>query len=552
MNYTIVTGLWDLGRENLKGWGKREFKHYKERFFTFLKTNAPMVIFVPKDLEEEVLDIRKDLPTHIIRKEVVDFETWNPFFDKIEEIRTSKEWRSLASWLVESPQGGLKYYNPMMFTKVFMVNDAAIINPFNTEYFYWIDGGITNTVPSSYFLEEKVLDKVAIYNRSIGKKIIHLSYEYTGNNEIHGFERKAIARYCNTDFVDSISRGGFFGGHKEQIHKYNELYYNLADETLSQGLMGADESLFTILKYRHSDLVYSFEIESNGLVWPFFDMLKNFDTQNVSVKDPIVGLYVLTYNSPDQFELLCKSMESYDESFLKKTKKFLINNSLDESTFKKYDELCNKYKFTEIHKDNIGICGGRQYVAEHADKLDLDFHLFFEDDMFFYLGENLTCRNGMPRKINKLYDKSLEIINNNKLDFIKLNFSEFYGDNTRQWSWYNIPQSDREKYFPDNSSIDHTSKSKIPFLSYENISSHDGLAYATGEVFYCNWPQIVSKRGNEKMFLETTWEYPYEQTWMSHIFRLTKEGYISPGILLATPTEHDRFDHYPKEERREN
>ena len=26
----------------------------------------------------------------------------------------------------------------------------------------------------------------------------------------------------------------------------------------------------------------------------------------------------------------------------------------------------------------------------------------------------------------------------------------------------------------------------------------------------------------------------------------------SDGILLITPTEHDRFDHYPKEERREN
>ena len=54
------------------------------------------------------------------------------------------------------------------------------------------------------------------------------------------------------------------------------------------------------------------------------------------------------------------------------------------------------------------------------------------------------------------------------------------------------------------------------------------------------------------MFLETKWAHPYEQTWMSYIYQKTVEGYINPGILLATPTEHDRFEHYPKELRREN
>ena len=54
------------------------------------------------------------------------------------------------------------------------------------------------------------------------------------------------------------------------------------------------------------------------------------------------------------------------------------------------------------------------------------------------------------------------------------------------------------------------------------------------------------------MFLDTKWDHPYEQTWMSHIYQETVKGNISTGILLMTPTEHDRFDFYPKEERREN
>ena len=40
----------------------------------------------------------------------------------------------------------MENYNPMVMSKMFMLNDASIWNPFGTEYFAWLDGGITNTV----------------------------------------------------------------------------------------------------------------------------------------------------------------------------------------------------------------------------------------------------------------------------------------------------------------------------------------------------------------------------------------------------------------------
>jgi hypothetical protein len=54
------------------------------------------------------------------------------------------------------------------------------------------------------------------------------------------------------------------------------------------------------------------------------------------------------------------------------------------------------------------------------------------------------------------------------------------------------------------------------------------------------------------MFLDTKWAHPYEQTWMSYIFQETLKGNIYPGILLATPTEHNRFEFYGKDERKES
>jgi hypothetical protein len=545
---TIVTGLWDLGRGDINGWAKRDFQQYKNRFFELLKSDAQMCIWIPKELEQEVLDIRGDRPTKIYIKELKDFKLWFPFFDKLQEIRTNPEWYNSAGWLPESPQAALEFYNPMMMCKMFMVNDSAIMNPFNSKYFYWIDGGLTSTVSQGYFNHDNVFNKLKNYTDSIDK-VTFITYPYEANSEIHGFERTKIAEYCGVGFVNKISRGGFWGGKKEQIHALNSHYYSILQDTIINGYMGADECLFTILTYRYPDLIQPFEIEGNGLVWPFFEMLNNTKFPEITNQ---VALYVIGFNFPNQLDTLCKSFEAYDKNFLEKPKKYLLNNSTDRSTDQAFAELCQKYDFEEIKKDNIGICGGRQFCAEHADENGFEYHMFFEDDMFFYNGIEEFCRNGFKRKIQNFYDTVMHIVKTEKFDFLKFNFSEFYGDNTRQWSWHNIPDNVRQELFPENPARTDGDILKAPYMKYNSIKSYKGVPYATGEVFYCNWPQVVSREGNRKMFIETKYSYPFEQTWMSHFYQDTVRGKLNPGILLATPTEHNRFEFYTKEERREN
>ena len=361
---------------------------------------------------------------------------------------------------------------------------------------------------------------------------------------------------------------------KNLISKVNETYYSLLNETLNEGLMGTEESIFTIITHKYKTKVNNYLIGDDGLLWKFFEDLKDDKlveepltvTDNIEVRPEWVAenvfnfgnpdktaVYVLTYNSPKQFEKLCMSFERYDPEFLSRPKKYLLNNSLDRSTDEEYDQLCKKYEFEEIHKDNLGICGGRQFIAEHFNTLDLDFYFFFEDDMFFYTGKEQVCRNGFPRIVPNLYSKILSLCALEGFDFIKFNFSEFFGDNSIQWAWYNVPQNIRKKFWPDNNKLpEHGQASYAPKVNYTSIKVHGGMPYATGDVFYCNWPQVVSKPGNKKMFINTTWAHPYEQTWMSHIFQETKEGKIKPAILLASPTEHDRFDHYDRSERKES
>jgi hypothetical protein len=554
-NITIVTGLWDLGRGSIDGWAKRDFQQYKDKFFELLETDVQMCVWIPRELEQEVRDIRGDKPTQIYFKELEDFKTWFPFWDKLQSIRTNPDWYNFAGWLPESPQAALEYYNPMMMCKMFMVNDTAIMNPFNSEYFYWIDGGLTSTVNKGYFTHDNTLDKLEEYTDSINK-ITFILYPYDANEEIHGFERKKMAEYCGVDFVNKISRGGFWGGSKEKIHQLNSFYYESLHNTINNGYMGADECLFTILTYKYPELIQPFEIEGNGLIWPFFEMLKNFKPEE-NIKKPFskikTNLYVVGYNSPTQFRALLESFKKADSNFLDKPSKYLLNNSTNRDTDDEYAQICSEYGFEEVKKDNIGICGGRQWCAEHFDQSDADYYIFFEDDMLLHERKNLHCYNGFRHYVDNLFSKTLKIIHDEGYDYLKLNFTEVYGDNATQWAWYNVPQNLREQFWPKNRKLPVQGLDpNAPKTQFSVIKKLDDISYIEGEVHYCNWPLWFSREGNTKIFLETKWSHPMEQTWMSFVYQMQREKKTKQAILLLSPINHNRIYYYPGEERREN
>jgi O-methyltransferase len=554
---TIVTGIWDIKRNELSDGWSRNFDHYLTHLSKLLKTKDNVIIYIEDQYKSFVENIRDKSNTLIIVRELDWFKSNELLYNKTQEIRNNPDWYNQAGWLKDSTQAKLEMYNPIVMSKMFLLNDAAILDPFDSSHMVWVDGAITNTVHEGYFWKDNVIENIS----KTFNKFSFVCFPYNGTVEIHGFKYDEICKYSGK-LVDRVARGGIFGGPKHLISKLNQIYYGLMQDTLIKNLMGTEESIFTIITYKYPEFVQYFDIEYNGLLGPFFENLKNntLKAKQENNGDASINghdknntaLYVLTYNSPKQFETLCKSFEMYDRNFLNLPKKYLLNNSLDRSTDIAYAELCDKYGFEELKKDNIGICGGRQFIAEHADENNFDYHFFFEDDMFFYVGEDEFCRNGFRRKIKDFYNIMMDIAWKENFDYLKWNFSEFFGDNTQQWAWHNVPASVRQEYFPETPIKLSNDVSLAPYLNFKNIKSFRGLPYATGEIYYCNWPQVVSKQGNKKMFLDTTWEHPYEQTWMSYMYQETVKGNLNMGILLATPTEHNRFEHYDGKDRREN
>ena len=344
---TIVTGLWNIKRDELtEGWS-RSYEHYLEKFTQLLDVDCNMIIFGDAELESFVFAKRSHENTQFIQREQSWFK--GEFYDKIQEIRTNPDWYNLAGWLKDSTQAKLEMYNPLVMSKMFLLHDAVILDKFDSQKLFWLDAGIANTVNMGYFTHDMVLDKI----ENLFDRFTFVTFPYEADREIHGFEINAMTEMVGQR-VDKVCRGGFFGGSKLMIREMNTLYYDLMKTTLNRGLMCTEESLFSIMTYSNPSNIDYVEIESNGLLYKFFEDVKNDSVVIKSFRknEPIVtnrngdvGLYVITFNSPKQFETLLRSMEIYDNNFLTQTKKFLLDNSTDLSTTPKYLELCEKYGF---------------------------------------------------------------------------------------------------------------------------------------------------------------------------------------------------------------
>ena len=559
---TVVTGLWNIGRPG------RSFDNYIENFRKFLEIPIKMFIYIPKEYEYLVWEKRSKENTYVKIWELEDLKLlYDPHWDKTQEIRTNPNWYNQTGeggWLKSSPQAVLEWYNPIVQSKMFLINNATIWNPFNDEYFIWLDAGITNTVYEKFFTEERVLDKILPHLDSF----LFLSYPYQATDEIHGFNFEAMNRYAGQK-VEYVCRGGLFGGKKEVINQANATYYSILQNTLNAGYMGTEESIFTIMSYNEPHIYDRFALDDNGLIVKFIQTLINekVELEPVIKKTPQRSItqrdllkvktnsYILTFNFPQQLLHTIESMEKVPE-WLEKPHLVLIDNSTDENAKSQNKVIAEEYNMEYIPMDrNTGICGGRQKAAEHFHESDANYMFFFEDDMTINSEEHKGefCRNGFRKYVPNLYDILHKIIMKEGFDFLKVSFTEVYFDNDKALPWYNVPQNIRTRDWPDYdklpvSGLDPNS----PAAKYDHIKVLDGVAYISGEVNYCNWPMIVSKEGNQKIFIDTKWDHPYEQTWSSHVHQLTKKGEIHSAVLLTSPIWHDRILWYKPEERREN
>lgn len=247
---TLVTAVLNLGRAELDGWGRRPYEFYTTNLRRLLRRyrDTPAVVHVALEDEPLIWACRSRANT-IVAPTTLQTLRALPYYERVEAIRTSARWGQSAAWLEASPQRLLEGYLALVLAKPYWLRGAATENPFRSEHFIWMDAGLPGNSVYAALSRRRFVRRFEIERFSM------LSVPYTTNQEIHGFERQACARYCGTDFVAWIVRGGLFGGTAAAIEQVTDLYDALLDDTLAHGHLGTEETLLTILAHRHPDLV---------------------------------------------------------------------------------------------------------------------------------------------------------------------------------------------------------------------------------------------------------------------------------------------------------
>lgn len=217
---TIVSGFWITN-------GKHTIESYNNWFKTSLLINCPYVFFAPKDIIEHIKFFRKDLPTHYIELNIEDFYTYK-FKDTIKT----------HPYHVPS-----KELNMIWNEKSFLIERAADINPFNTDFFAWIDATVPNyrnsAPPTSIFPRPNSLDNLP-----------HDEFIFTSSDS-DSFNPNG------TEYYHYIS--GCFIIHKSFIKQWIDIFRKYIDDNLSKDTwIYTDQVIYTLIYKDQPEIFYKF------------------------------------------------------------------------------------------------------------------------------------------------------------------------------------------------------------------------------------------------------------------------------------------------------
>jgi hypothetical protein len=185
-----------------------------EWFKYTLSINCPYVFFTTKDNIQLIKSFRKDLPTYFIETKIEDFYTYK-FKNK------------MISHEIHCPSVEL---NLIWNEKIFMLQKGYNINPFNSDWFIWIDAGISNyrNIPPP---TQKFPNKELLMTLPKDKFIYSSSEDY---NE---------SLVTKTNYYHHIT--GTYILHKNIINKFANIYKIYLEKLIDQNNIWTDQIILT-------------------------------------------------------------------------------------------------------------------------------------------------------------------------------------------------------------------------------------------------------------------------------------------------------------------
>jgi len=243
---TYVTFFFDIGRQTDDPMNK--FDNYFPNIERLLSMNINIIFFTTRDLLDRIS--KNFIIPPRINIQIMDYYFG---FTEIEEIR--KIYHD-EQYQTGNPKKDTPEFIALTLGKFDAIKEAIKINPFNDEYYAWIDAGVFKIArhPELLLTFSNNIEKI-----NQGIKIMLL------NN----IEEKEI---INHDFIKTCRykvAGGFFLGQKDEMVTFCDLIIKEKNEFKAKNLIGLEQEFMAIVYFYHKKLF-------NPYYGRFTDLFTNF------------------------------------------------------------------------------------------------------------------------------------------------------------------------------------------------------------------------------------------------------------------------------------
>lgn len=214
---TCVSGYWNVkNKHNNK---------YEEWFSKSLKINCPYVFFSDKETIKKIKKHRGNIPTYYIELNIEDFITYK----YKNRMKTHKK---------HCPSIKL---NLIWNEKIFLVKKAFELNPYKSDYFCWVDSGVS--IYRNKFPPKKEFPNLEKLNKLPTDKLIYTSSGIYDENKI---KKNNYYHYISGTYII----------HKNIIKKFVKIYLNYLDKLLDKNNIWTDQVILTHIYKDNKNIFY--------------------------------------------------------------------------------------------------------------------------------------------------------------------------------------------------------------------------------------------------------------------------------------------------------
>ena len=244
-NFTVVTAMMDVGRGQW-GFQGRPYNVYLLNMQRVLRLDVNIIAFVDAKARPFIDWMRRgrEARTRVVELSLQDLPYYS-YRDRVVEIMKSDKYRK-DNELVQQNLCESKYpdYNIVQWSKLYFINEAIEANPFQNDFFFWLDGG--------YGHGNDVHPHDGIWRP---KNI----FEYP--NKVTFIEREPVELYRNKlDHLHKLSvsvlAGLFYGGGKGAMQRMYKMQQELLTEWMRDGIQDDDQNTYVQMYFRQPDLFH--------------------------------------------------------------------------------------------------------------------------------------------------------------------------------------------------------------------------------------------------------------------------------------------------------